>query len=314
MIEITAAHLRRLKALGLSEQWYIETFERLGGKCERCGKQETTLHYGQPKPLVVDTSMKPPRLICQKCSQRKNKTNQRKREAAKQEAEDNKTAQIYWGEQRRKLSEGKRAEYEALEADAREQFEWAVEHMQSDWNEIDETDEDRTNTQKARNDFEAFVQQRGIVFDLIVSALPQFWRVDDGALLKQLLRDNNEQTRVFLQYGYYVGMPSTFMSRWNDWRKRVEWKPAQNPTKPIEEPAGRMMVCVNTSHPTAPCHDKGMWMSRSIIAAYAAKGVKYLCHKCLSGERASRAEIAVHSGITRETAVDAWGRIRADGQ
>ena len=304
-IEITAGHARVLKRLGLSEDWYTETYSRLEGRCERCGKPETKLKYGTPAPLTVDTTTKPPRLLCQKCAARKNKVNQRKRDAARQEKEDNKTAQVYWNEQRRKLTESQRAEYEALEADVQEQFEWAKEHMEFDWNKVDETDEDRANTQEARNDFEAFVKERGEVFNL---TLTQFWRVDDGAHLKQLLRDSNEVTRVFLQYGCYIGMPWTFTSRWREWRTRVEWKPPTNPI--VKKSEWVMMVCVNAKRADSPCGDMGKAMRQSTADLYAAKHIPYLCYKCLAVERSSRAEIAAHPAVTRESAIDAWGRVR----
>lgn len=46
-MEITVGHERRVKALGLSAEWYREVFDRLGGRCERCGKQESVLFFSQ---------------------------------------------------------------------------------------------------------------------------------------------------------------------------------------------------------------------------------------------------------------------------
>jgi hypothetical protein len=292
-MEITVGHERRLKALGLTAQWYIETFQRLGGKCERCGKPETKMHYGQPKPLVVDTSMNPPRLLCSKCNADKNTKNARGKEKAKAEAEEQRLANLtkeeFWNENRKSLSKKERERLEQRTEDI-----LLLSAAMDDY--VNGTDQ--TSQQDLLDTIEEVgeeVEKNGVCN--LHTTLVEFWKPWEKNFFEAVVVQAGA-TETFIRYGYIDAIPGHVFHRF---QQRFMQEPTINLTVKAE--------WVSLTCATPGCGQGLHAMPRELANEYAARGIKPFCYRCIDLERESAAEATIipsHAGA----AYDKFGRIK----
>ncbi len=286
-------HERRMKALGLSEEWYRETFSRLGGKCEKCGKAECKTKNGKVKPLAVDTSVNPPRLLCSKCNADKNTKNARAKEKAKAEAEEQRLANLtkeeFWNENRKSLMKKERDRLEQRTEDI-----LLLAAAMDDY--VNGTDQ--TSQQDLIDTIEEVgeeVEKNGVCN--LHTVLVEFWKPWEKNFFEAVVAQAGG-TETFIRYGYIDAIPGHVFHRF---QQKFMQKRTINPTVKAE--------WVNLMCTTPGCRQGLHAMPRELANEYAARGIKPFCYRCLDLERKSAAQATIipsHAGA----AYDKFGRIK----
>lgn len=224
-MEITEAHEKRLKSLGKSAEWYQEKFAEQHGTCAVCRESQKRIGLdGKPRPLVANVAGDC--LLCQKCSARQNKRNQRERDSEykrlavskRNDREGAESGDAFWTRNRRKLSESEKVQFEARD----EEVLLLVEEMEAV---LAAAKAGRKFDEPALRDFTREVCQEvlehGTVFADLV--LTDFFKPERKELYDDIVAKGGANA-IFVEFGYYQAIPcvspNSIVSRFLEFTER----------------------------------------------------------------------------------------------
>jgi hypothetical protein len=251
--------------------------------------------------------------------ERKAKDAERKREERKKAREDKQrvTAEKkageatsfpeYWEQQRTKLTQAQRDEYEARQEKIFDMLYWMQQVMDGTYN-VSPTDAEYfVGIEEGDDDIKRMVREYGEAFATAVLLLP-YWQ--EPHTLAQLTKGGeNHPTTIFAKYGILTALPDGAVYKWEQFMQ------AHHRSQQPAEEQGNGYTIMQCGCNTLITGQESI--SNDIAALYKERGIKFLCGVCRALEtnsRAiSRAEIGKETLYQRpgnHALLDSFGRLR----